>query len=240
MDKQIGMRCIHCPLCHGTGKHRILYELEEYYELPPPDEDRKWWYYEDKFKLEVTIMETGETDLTKTSDNALTLDLQRLASMVEAEMPTQDIVSRGYPPQKSWNSGLSEPPHEFFIALRNKKVEAVPNGILSYIDFGTTGYIPVASSSWDAVQALFNADHGARIAYPADYQMYRMFNPFAHANYIKSNKLRPGNYKLFFEVGLPGVTRDREPIGHTRLNDDVWMELPVTWEMEVVKQFSIG
>ena len=65
------------------------------------------------------------------------------------------------------------------------------------------------------------------------------FNPSKHANYIKGNNYHPGHYKLFFEVGLPGVTCDREPIGHTQVHEG-WKELPVTWRMEVVKEISVG
>ena len=241
------MRCVLCPLCCGTGVHRIFYDLENYYltpDAPDKPKDRKWWQYEKQITIEGVIWETGGTWLGKTSvpaDTDLSLDLQRLAAMLEAELPTRDYANRVSPqrPRNRLNGGLDGPPREFFIALRNEKVEAVSGGVLSYNDFGTHGYIPVAVTPIDAVEALFDADHQARVSYPRDYQIYRIFNPSEHANYIKRDKLYPGRYKLFFEVGLPGVTWHTEPIGHTQAHEE-WKKLPVTWRMEMMKDITVG
>ena len=231
MAESIRMRRVQCPLCLGTGVHRFFYDPNDYFVDESLDE-KKWWYR--KTTIESALWETGEAVHRKTfdpSDEDLTLDLVRLSAMLEAELPTRGnmITVSSQSSRNRRRGGLQETPRDFFIALR--KLETVTGGVLSWRHFDSNGYIPVASSPVEAVATLFNADHEARLTYPPDFQIYRIFNPSKHRNYIKDCRFQPGHYKLFFEVGLPG--KNCEPVGWTE-RDSKWQEEPVAWKMEVV------
>ena len=206
----------------------MFFDSQNYYDTKDSP-SQKWWYR--KSIIESALFQNGRVTHTVTqepSDKELAVSFDRLAMPLARQL---DRLAMPLAHQRV----ETETPSEFYIALR--KLEEIEAGILSGEYFKSNGYIPVVGSPVDAVLALFDADHEARISAPPDFKVFRIHNDgCSHRNYIKHDRKRPGHFRLFFEVGLPGKTR--HPSGWTETNGK-WEKLCHTWQAEEVSACTL-